>query len=226
MQSRNLMPLTARTFVAAPTSAVQPSAQSPNFSTSAITQDCVHANHTKHGFGFRRAVRALALSILGLVVVAHPAMAQKSGHTMKGFVLRGPQAVPSGAVSDTAGPQYGLFTCQIVGLRASNCIDPYEMRHAYQMDSLIAEGYDGSGQTIVILDAFQNPNLVAQVATFDTFYGLPAIQLTQIAPDGLTPFDQNDPNMVGWAEEISLDVEWSHAIAPGANIVLVLAKSR
>ena len=48
---------------------------------------------------------------------------------------------------------------------------------------------------------------------------------TQVAPDGLTPFVPGDPNMTGWAEEISLDVLWSHAIAPGANIVLVLAKS-
>ena len=31
--------------------------------------------------------------------------------------------------------------------------------------------------------------------------------------------------MIGWAEEISLDVQWAHAIAPGANITLVLAKS-
>jgi subtilase family serine protease len=99
------------------------------------------------------------------------------------------------------------------------------MRHAYQVDSLISAGFDGSGHTIVIVDAFQNPNLVSQVATYDAFYGLPAINLTQIAPDGLTPFVPGDPNMTGWAEEISLDVEWAHAIAPGANIVLVLAKT-
>jgi len=99
------------------------------------------------------------------------------------------------------------------------------MRRAYQVDSLIAAGYDGTGQTIVILDAFQNPALVAQVATFNAFYGLPATQLTQVAPDGLTPFDPTDNNMLGWAEEISLDVEWAHAMAPGAKIVLVLAKS-
>jgi subtilase family serine protease len=99
------------------------------------------------------------------------------------------------------------------------------MRTAYQVDSLISAGYDGSGHTIVIVDAFQNPNLVAQVAFFDTFYGLPAINLTQVAPDGLTPYVTNDLNMRGWAEEISLDVEWAHAIAPGAKIVLVLAKS-
>ena len=99
------------------------------------------------------------------------------------------------------------------------------MRHAYQLDSLISTGFDGTGHTIVIVDAFQNPNLVAQMAVFDAFYGLPAVSLTQIAPDGLTPFVPGDPNMTGWAEEISLDVAWSHAIAPGANIVLVLAKS-
>jgi subtilase family serine protease len=144
---------------------------------------------------------------------------------MQRFLLRGPQAVPSGDQSSMVGPQYGLFSCQVIGVSAANCIDPYQMRHAYQVDSLIAQGYDGGGQTIVIVDAFQNPNLVAQVAFFDNFYGLPAIQLTQIAPDGLTPFDPTDGNMLGWAEEISLDVEWAHAIAPGANIVLVLAKT-
>jgi subtilase family serine protease len=48
---------------------------------------------------------------------------------------------------------------------------------------------------------------------------------TQVAPDGLTPFVAGDPNVTGWAEEISLDVLWAHAIAPGANIELVLAKS-
>ena len=93
-------------------------------------------------------------------------------------------------VSPGPGPQYGLFTCQ-VGLSSipgSQCYDPYQMRHAYQIDSLISAGFDGSGHTIVIVDAFQNPNLVSQVATYDAFYGLPAINLTQIAPDGLTDF--------------------------------------
>ena len=125
------------------------------------------------------------------------------------------------------GPQFGLFTCQ-VGLSSipgRQCYDPYQMRHAYQIDSLIGAGFDGTGHTIVIVDAFQNPNLVSQVAFYNAFYGLPATNLTQIAPDGLTPFVPGDANMTGWAEEISLDVEWAHNIAPGANIVLVLAKT-
>ncbi|HXA65545.1 MAG TPA: hypothetical protein VNV82_10345 [Bryobacteraceae bacterium] len=48
---------------------------------------------------------------------------------------------------------------------------------------------------------------------------------TQLAPDGLTPFVPSDANMSRWAQEISLDVMWANAIAPGANITLVLAKS-
>ena len=77
-----------------------------------------------------------------------------------------------------------------------------------------------------------------QLTTWNTFYGLPSLNgllggafdsslgtFTQVAPDGLTPFVAGDGNMTGWAEKISLDVLWAHAIAPRANIVLVLAKS-
>jgi len=148
------------------------------------------------------------------------------------FLEKGPQAIPA----SVAGPGYGLFSCQ-VGLSVGQCYDPYQMRHAYGIDTLISAGFDGHGKTIVIVDSFQSPNIVDQLNYFDTFYGLPGLNglgnpndpslgmFTQIAPDGLTPFDQNDDNMVGWAEEISLDVLWAHAIAPGANIVLDLAKT-
>jgi len=145
-------------------------------------------------------------------------------HTMSPALRLGPQETLANVSPGGAGPQYGLFACQ-VGLSVGQCYDPYQMRHAYQIDSLINAGYDGTGHTIVIVDAFQNPNLVSQVATYNLFYGLPPTNLTQIAPDGLTPFVPGDPNMTGWAEEISLDVEWAHNIAPGANIVLVLAKT-
>jgi subtilase family serine protease len=126
-----------------------------------------------------------------------------------------------------AAPQYALRTCQVANFPGVNgsCYDPYQMRRAYQLEALIGQAFDGTGQTIVIVDAFQNPNLVAQIAFYNNYYGLPATNLTQIAPDGMVPFDPTDQNMVGWAEEISLDVEWAHAMAPGARIVLVLAKT-
>jgi len=150
------------------------------------------------------------------------------------FSKVGPLAIPA----EAAGPNYGLFTCQVYNLSpAVTCYDPYQIRHAYNIDTLIRAGFDGKGKTIVIVDAFQSPNIVAQLNHYIAFYGLPTLNglggpfnpslgtFTQIAPDGLTPFVPGDPNMTGWAEEISLDVLWAHAIAPGANIVLVLAKS-
>ena len=64
------------------------------------------------------------------------------------------------------------FHCQL-GLSVGQCYDPYQMRHAYQIDSLIAAGFDGTGHTIVIVDAFQNPNLVARWLSTTLFTAFP-----------------------------------------------------
>jgi subtilase family serine protease len=176
-----------------------------------------------------RTLRILSVSAAGALLVALAPTAgsvPRAGSLMSPFLKVGPQAIPTAA----AGPSYGLFTCQL-GLTAYTCYDPYQMRHAYNVDSLIDAGFDGAGKTIVIVDAFQSSTLVTDLKYFNTFYGLPSLNglggppnpdlgtFTQIAPDGLGPVDS------GWAGEITLDVEWAHAIAPRANIVLVLAKS-
>ena len=187
-------------------------------------------------------MKKLALCFLSLAIFSLTAFAaennQLHNHLAKRSVLSpmlqlGPQAIPAAAA---AGANYGLFTCQ-VGLSSATCYDPYEMRHAYNVDRLINAGLDGTGKTIVIIDSFQSPNIVAELNFFISFYGLASLNglggapnpslgtFTQIAPDGLTPFVVGNSNMTGWAEEITLDVLWSHAIAPGANITLVLAKS-
>src|SRR3954468_11199250 len=113
------------------------------------------------------------------------------------FLKIGPRAIPV----EIAGPNYGVFRCQVDNLITSQtCYDPYQMRHAYHVDSLISAGLDGRGKTIVIIDAFQSPNLVGALNTYNAFYGLPSLnglgapvngnlgKFTQIAPDGLTPF--------------------------------------
>ena len=68
-----------------------------------------------HGTRTQRAVRAITLSILGLVVVAQPALAATPRHTMQRFLERGEKVSPSGTVTATAGAQYGLFNCQVIG---------------------------------------------------------------------------------------------------------------
>jgi subtilase family serine protease len=174
---------------------------------------------------------AVALLVSALPVLAATAPQSNTGKKSP-LLTRGPQAIPS----SVATPSYGLFQCQ-AGLSAATCYDPYQIRHAYNIDTLINAGYNGKGKTIVIVDAFQSPNIVGELNYFNSFYGLTSMNglgaandktlptFTQVAPGGLTDFVAGDPNMTGWAEEITLDVLWAHAVAPGANITLVLAKS-
>jgi subtilase family serine protease len=140
------------------------------------------------------------------------------------FIVKGPKVVPDQTPAGGGSP---LFKCQEGLYSDFVCYDPFQIRTAYSVDKLISAGYTGKGRTIMIIDAFQSPTLVTDVDTFSAAYGLPLSSsfLTQIAPFGLTPFDPSDPNMQGWAGEITLDVEWAHAIAPGAHILLVLAPS-
>lgn len=185
----------------------------------------------------RRALSTLAA--LALVVGAVPALAGAAqvGATASPLLSRGPEATRI----TTATGSDAEFTCQ-VGLDVEDgvpvvCYDPYQIRHAYGIDKLIAAGATGSGKTIVIIDAFQSPNIVDELNTFDSVWQLPGLNglgaksnaklgtFRQIAPEGLTKFNPGDSDMVGWAQEISLDVQWAHAIAPGANIVLDLARS-
>ena len=88
------------------------------------------------------------------------------------------------------------------------------------MKPLYRAGLTGAGKTIVIVDSFGSPTIKSDLNTFDAAYGLPGPpSFNVITPDG--PVNQNDPAAPGWGVETSLDVEYSHAMAPGANILLV-----
>lgn len=87
-------------------------------------------------------------------------------------------------------------------------------------------GLCGQGQTIVITDAYGSSSLQQDVNAYDQVNGLPALtigqNLTVVSPPGIVNVKENtrqDP--LGWQAEVTLDVENAHAIAPGANIVLV-----
>ena len=56
----------------------------------------------------------------------------------------GPQAIPAAATA--AGANYSVFTCQIPSLQPPTCNDPYQIRHAYNIDTLISAGFDGAGK--------------------------------------------------------------------------------
>jgi subtilase family serine protease len=102
------------------------------------------------------------------------------------------------------------------------CYTPQLFRQAYDLTSLINKGFTGKGQTIVIIDSFGSPTALSDLQQFDAAYGLPdPPSFQQLAPIGSVPFDPTNADQRGWAEETSLDVQWSHAMAPDANIVVL-----
>ncbi len=78
----------------------------------------------------------------------------------------------------------------------------------------------GAGETIAIVDAYNDPNAKADLETFSKQYGLPAASLDQVNQTGGSSLPATNS---GWDLEISLDIEWAHSLAPAANILLVEA---
>jgi subtilase family serine protease len=103
------------------------------------------------------------------------------------------------------------------------CFSPQNMRTAYGVSHLLQRGDNGRGQTIVIIDSYGSPTITADLASFDAGYGLPSPPSFRIlSPLGTVPWDPSRyPDEPGWAGETTLDVEWSHAMAPDASIVLL-----
>jgi subtilase family serine protease len=102
------------------------------------------------------------------------------------------------------------------------CYAPGQIEQAYGLPALYRKGITGAGQTIVIVDSFGSPTVARDLAVFDKAAGLPAPpSLRVIQPAGAVPRYKPTDDRVGWAGETDLDVEYAHAIAPGASILLV-----
>jgi hypothetical protein len=118
-------------------------------------------------------------------------------------------------------------------------LTPAQVRGAYGMGQYGASNIlfggiqgDGAGQTIAIVDAYDDPNAASDLHTFSLQYGLPDVpSFTKVNQSGATsPLPGTDPVGAGaangtWEMEESLDIEWAHAMAPQAGIVLVECNS-
>ncbi len=104
-----------------------------------------------------------------------------------------------------------------------SCYSPLQYRQAYDTAPLYAQGITGKGTTIAIVDSFGSPTIAHDLHVFDQNYGLadpPSLQV--ISPVGAPPpFDPTNGTQTSWATETTLDVEYAHAMAPEANILLV-----
>jgi subtilase family serine protease len=131
--------------------------------------------------------------------------------------------VRPGVISRWASSSQPPTRAQCLTEFAAPCYVPAQIQTAYDERPLFAQGITGAGQTIVIVDPFGSPTIQADLSVFDRQFGLPdPPSLRIIQPAGpVPPFDPTNGDMVGWAGETTLDVEWAHSIAPGANILLV-----
>ena len=172
----------------------------------------------------------------------------RSGSAITGTIYAASaQLVDGGTTPITGSLVVNLLTVS-TGATANNldttdggvAYSPAQVLSAYGINNL---ALDGTGQTIAIVDAYDDPNIFQAVDAFDNQFGLtgsgpvlynqygPASSfLTVLNENGqstsLPGTDPNGPGTNNWEVEESLDVEWAHAVAPGARIVLVEANSQ
>jgi len=136
--------------------------------------------------------------------------------------------VEAAYVGGSLGPAQGPpGTCGVL-----QCYTPQEVQDGYNYGPAYAAvgGYAnaGAGQTIVIFDAFGDPNVTSDLAIFDSVFGLPPANLNVICPSGCPTLDLTGDTAlsldeIGWTQEITLDTQYSHAMAPAAKLDLVVA---
>ncbi|QKR00464.1 S8 family serine peptidase [Metallosphaera tengchongensis] len=104
---------------------------------------------------------------------------------------------------------------------AFSLVNPKQLQEAYNVSPLLRQGINGTNVTIGIIDFYGDPYIQSQLASFDKNYNLsppPSFQVQSIGA-----YNPNDGISTGWALEISLDVEYSHVLAPNAGLILYVA---
>ncbi|MGO9668400.1 MAG: S8 family serine peptidase, partial [Streptosporangiaceae bacterium] len=103
---------------------------------------------------------------------------------------------------------------------------PAQLRGAYGLAKSVAAGDNGTGVGIAIVDAYDSPTLLSDAQLYsrrnDPSYPLASSQFFNLPP--ATVDDQAECGGSGWFDEQALDVESSHAMAPGADILFVGAQ--
>jgi len=155
------------------------------------------------------------------------AKSSPAGLFFEGQCFRGVETdtfVGGGNTATYTGNRYGSDITSGLGHFPPCGYSPSEIQTAYNMTPLYQAGWDGTGETVVITDAYGSATIAQDAEVFSQIYGLPDLTPANfqiIKGKGLS----NNPHGVqrNWQFETTLDVEWVHAMAPGAKIALVLA---
>ena len=203
------------------------------------TARCRAAGIPRRGRLLRLAALAAALAIPAAGITAAsaslPAAAIAAASHSRASTIAGPAAFGGGGGGGAApipavagAPVIQLqspdpfSTAQCLATLKIRCYSPLQYRVAYDLNPLYRSGVTGKGQTIVIIDSFGSPTIGNDLGVFDRQWGLPDPPALDVLAFGKLPrFSPSNATMDGWAEETTLDVEYAHAIAPGAKILLV-----
>jgi subtilase family serine protease len=167
----------------------------------------------------------------GTPVASIPLSITSNGFFFESQCFRAPETDSFAGGGNTAaytGNRYGAdISNTSLGHSAPCGYQPSELQTAYNMTPLYKAGWDGTGQTVVITDAFGDDTIAGDAEVFSQLYGLPDLTPSNFqvlrAPGAVhNPGVPHFGGSAGWRDEITLDVEWVHAMAPGANIVLVI----
>lgn len=160
-------------------------------------------------------------SMMGRVIVLAGSVALAASSLLAGDPA---SAAPTVRVGSKVSSQHQQPTsAECIAALGVPCYGPADIRKAYGLDPLINAGFTGAGETIVLIESYGSPTIKADLAQFDSDFGLPdPPALTILAPLGpIPPLDTTQPDQVSWAFETTLDVEWAHSMAPGAAIVVL-----
>jgi len=126
--------------------------------------------------------------------------------------------------NDEGFPPTGVFSGNLYVVGTAGCAyTPQQIRAAYGLNKLYAKGYDGTGQTIAIVTACLPTTLLGDANAFSAKFGLPKLVMNQNI--SLSFYQPPGLGCEPTGADPQLSVEWTHAIAPGANIVLYVAPS-
>jgi subtilase family serine protease len=172
---------------------------------------------------FRAVVATAALVVLSAApAVAAPGHGTPAAGSVANRRVCGPPAV--GAAACHARVTVSPDGITPMASSSPTGLSPAMIKSAYNFPS---SSTAGAGQTIAIVDAYDSPRAESDLAVFSSQYGLPPCTsangcFEKVNQTGGTKLPRPDS---GWALEISLDIQWAHAIAPGAKILLVEASS-
>jgi len=135
----------------------------------------------------------------------------------------GVTAAPGSAAADGVGSPPTTDACRAATGFA--CYNPAQIHKDYNMGALLRRGLDGSGQTIAVFPFNHLPTLEHDLGVFDDTFGLPPANIEWFTPDPHPTPDPSNPFDTFGALDGLAFIEWVHAMAPGATILVVEGSS-